>query len=214
MQPRHRWLGGGRSAKRKTMDLDLVAADELASASERGGVFAQIEAIERSSFPDDESLADHIRFEAKGRARTLLIARPRADTSVVWGYLLFERSAIVAHIMKLAVAEKMRRQGVGRALLAEAVRRVRKPTRGRTSSAGRPVSAMTLHVDPKRTGAVALYASMGFREDSRKVDYYCAGRDAILLQLDLTSHVSTAADLPSASRFRGPSRSAGAGEYP
>lgn len=168
------------------MDVVVSELDDMVP-SEREDVLAQVEGIERRSFPEYESLADILRNEVKGRARTLLVARPVADPRAVAGYLLLERSAIVVHIMKLAVAEAMRRRGVGRSLLTAAAQRVRTPVRGRTSATSRAVGAMTLHVDPARTEAVALYTSMGFAEDSRRVDYYAAGRDALFMELDLTA---------------------------
>lgn len=168
------------------MDVVVSELDDMVP-SEREDVLAQVEGIERRSFPEYESLADILRHEVKGRARTLLVARPVTDPRAVAGYLLLERSAIVVHIMKLAVAEAMRRRGVGRSLLRAAAQRVKTPVRGRTSATSRPVGAMTLHVDPARTEAVALYTSMGFAEDSRRVDYYAAGRDALFMELDLTA---------------------------
>jgi ribosomal protein S18 acetylase RimI-like enzyme len=183
--------------------IELCALDELTRAAERDDVFRQIEAIEKKSFPKHESLAEFIRHEAKGRARTLLVARlpPQREAQqpqVVVGYLLFERSAIVAHILKIAVLESVRRRGVGRALVAEAAQRAHTPARDRISAAARPMATMTLHVDPAREGAVGLYAAMGFRETSRRVDYYCPGRDAAFMELDLAAADWLHATSPSA----------------
>jgi ribosomal protein S18 acetylase RimI-like enzyme len=92
----------------------------------------------------------------------------------------------VAHINKLCVAEGVRRRGIGRALVAEAAQRAHAPIRGRSSVASRPLNTMTLHVDPVREAAFGLYRSMGFRETSRRLDYYCKGRDAAFMELDMT----------------------------
>ena len=100
------------------MDVRVCALDEVEGGVEQGALLlGQVVAIERASFPAYESLADHLRAEARARGRTLLVARPRADLAAVAGYLLLERRAVVVHVTKLAVAEQSRRRGVGRALL-------------------------------------------------------------------------------------------------
>lgn len=146
--------------------------------------FQAIERIERKSFPKHESLAGFMRSESRMRGRTLFMAEMEAGA--VAGYLLLQCGALVAHVLKLAVAPEFRRQRVASRLLREAMDIVRQPKRSTRSAMYRPVRTMTLHVDPDRSGAVALYRGLGFVEQSRRKDYYTVGRDALLMECDLT----------------------------
>lgn len=74
-----------------------------------------------------------------------------------------------------AVKESCRRQGHGEALLAAAVARCRR----------RKVQRVSLHVDPARTAAVALYRKVGFQVDATVVGYYAPQRDAYRMYMDL-----------------------------
>ena len=60
---------------------------------------------------------------------------------------------LTLHISKLAVDESYRRQGVGRLIMKELMRRSKKPG----------FDYIFLHVRKKNKGAVALYRSLGFK---------------------------------------------------
>lgn len=75
----------------------------------------------------------------------------------------------------VAVKEHCRRQGHGEALLAAAVERCRR----------RKVQRLSLHVDPTRTPAVALYRKAGFEVDTTVEGYYAPRRDAYRMYMDL-----------------------------
>jgi len=75
----------------------------------------------------------------------------------------------------VAVKESCRRQGHGEALLAAAVERCRR----------RKIQRLSLHVDPTRTAAVALYRKAGFQVDTTVEGYYAPHRDAYRMYLDL-----------------------------
>ena len=93
-------------------------------------------------------------------------------------------------ISKLAVDPLLRRRGIGKALLAAAVGRARS-MRARSCK---------LHVDETNTRARALYTSMGWVPvGERLVDFYKAGRHAILMELDLDPVVQMKQHGPSAS---------------
>jgi ribosomal protein S18 acetylase RimI-like enzyme len=47
------------------------------------------------------------------------------------------------------------------------------------------VQTVTLHVDPTREPAVALYAKLGFARERLVLDYYAQGRDAARMVLEL-----------------------------
>jgi len=79
----------------------------------------------------------------------------------------------------LMVADTWRRQGVGSALIAEAIRWAH----------GAGILKVELHVFPHNEAAIALYEKLGFRREGyrhahyRRLDGYV---DAILMALDLT----------------------------
>jgi ribosomal protein S18 acetylase RimI-like enzyme len=75
----------------------------------------------------------------------------------------------------ITVKESCRRQGHGEAVLAAAVERCRR----------RKVQRVTLHVDPARTAAVALYRKARFQIDATVQDYYAPQRNAYRMYIDL-----------------------------
>jgi RimJ/RimL family protein N-acetyltransferase len=87
-----------------------------------------------------------------------------------------------AHVadLGLMVARTHRRQGIGRALMEQAVRWAR--------SAG--VRKLELHVFPHNDAAIALYESMGFEREGYRKGHYQRDdgyQDAILMALELGS---------------------------
>jgi RimJ/RimL family protein N-acetyltransferase len=87
-----------------------------------------------------------------------------------------------AHVadLGLMVARTHRRQGIGRALMEQAVRWAR--------SAG--VRKLELHVFPHNDAAIALYESMGFEREGYRKGHYRRDdgyQDAILMALELGS---------------------------
>lgn len=78
-------------------------------------------------------------------------------------------------LMNVAVQASMRRRGVGRALVTEAIRH------GLTQAATRAV----LEVRASNESAQSLYRSLGFAEFSRRLRYYSnPDEDAVLMELD------------------------------
>ena len=71
--------------------------------------------------------------------------------------------------------ESCRRQGLGEALLQAAVERCRR----------KRVQRVSLHVDPTRTPAVALYRKAGFQVDATVEGYYSPQRNAYRMYMDL-----------------------------
>lgn len=93
------------------------------------------------------------------------------------GMVLARTVADEAEILTLAVAPARRGRGVGRALLAAAMR----------SAAGAGAIGMFLEVSVTNTAARRLYADAGFSEVGRRRKYYCDGTDAIILRAALLS---------------------------
>ncbi len=91
------------------------------------------------------------------------------------GFVLARLAGDEAEILTLAVAPAVRRQGVGRALLAAA--------QAHAAEAG--ATAMFLEVATRNAAAIALYQSLGFRQVGRRSAYYTSGDDALVLKATL-----------------------------
>lgn len=115
------------------------------------------------------SPADAVRAEASKRNALLLTTG--AGPADLTGYLFATRTGSSLHVLRVAVALTARRTGVASALLTAAA----SPTK---RGGARPL-ALTLHVDPVNTAAVALYTGAGFVDDGGLLaDYYSPGRPA------------------------------------
>nr|AAM93678.1 putative N-acetyltransferase [Oryza sativa Japonica Group] len=156
---------------------------ELDPAHPRAGrVIDDIVRTEKRIFPKHESLARTFHDELKRRNTTLIYSAAAAtipttgdaaaasdEEEEVVGYAMYTcATSLCASITKLAVKESRRRQGHGEALLMAAVEGCRR----------RRVQRVSLHVDPARAAAVALYRKAGFQVDATVVGYYAPRRDA------------------------------------
>ena len=100
--------------------------------------------------------------------------KPGASEPVIVGYHCFWIVFEELRLMNLAVRESMRRQGIGQALVTEALRM------GLRHSANRAV----LEVRASNEAAQALYQRMGFSQISRRSKYYSTPiEDAVLMEL-------------------------------
>ncbi|MEP6994570.1 MAG: GNAT family N-acetyltransferase [Acidobacteriota bacterium] len=133
----------------------------------------------RSGDLDDAYRLDQACFEpeiaySRGQIREFL-SRPNAIGVVaeigsgLAGFAIGNRSGTRGHIVTIDVPAGRRRQGVGRALLDELVRRLEQ-------SGARQIR---LEVDLRNAAAIAFYESLGFREGRRLRGYYGAGRDGL-----------------------------------
>jgi ribosomal-protein-alanine acetyltransferase len=107
----------------------------------------------------DGDRSEAVRFEA-ARVVGMASARMLADE---------------AHVMRLAVDDTERRQGVGRSLLDGLVAWARE----------QGAAAVVLEVRADNVAAQALYASAGFVTDGRRPRYYPDGEDALLCRRSL-----------------------------
>jgi len=87
------------------------------------------------------------------------------------GFILGRMMADEAEILNLAVCEEYRRQGEGRALLVELLRRF----------AESGVSRVFLEVRESNRGAIEFYERMGFRRSGRREGYYREPQEAALV---------------------------------
>lgn len=102
-----------------------------------------------------------------------------AGQSSVIGYHCFWIVFEELRLMNLAVQASMRRRGVGRALVTEAIRQ------GLTHTATRAV----LEVRASNEQAQSLYCRLGFVESGRRPRYYSnPDEDAVLMEMDLLAH--------------------------
>lgn len=133
---------------------------------------ARVELIERGAFLHPwsaASFADEI-----GRAdRLWYVAEEDAEIAGYAGMWLVDDQA---HVMNLAVADGLRRQGIASGLLGvlkEAARRG-------------GASEMTLEVRPSNEEALGLYSAQGFAEVGRRKGYYPQeGEDALIMTAPL-----------------------------
>lgn len=88
------------------------------------------------------------------------------------GFLCAWRVCEELSILNVATAPLMRRRGVARALLGQALERNRQ--------AG--LERALLEVRPSNQGAIALYLSFGFRQIDRRRGYYSDGEDALVME--------------------------------
>ena len=94
----------------------------------------------------------------------------------VLGYVLCWYVADEVHIVNLAVHPRWRRQGLARALLADAFARARR----------RGACMATLEVRVHNEAAIRLYESLGFRQVAIRKGYYADnGEDALVMLKDL-----------------------------
>jgi ribosomal-protein-alanine N-acetyltransferase len=94
------------------------------------------------------------------------------------GYFIMIIAVGEAHLLNLSVAAEHQRQGMGSALLHEALRNARE----------HGAKHLFLEVRPSNTAALRLYAAFSFRRIAERRGYYPAeqGReDALVLTLDL-----------------------------
>lgn len=133
-------------------------------------------AIERASFAYPWTAEQFLAELTKPYAHTLVVYLQQEPTSVLVGYAVYWLVGPELHLLNLAVAPAWRRQGIGRALLTEALRRGRE--------AGAEIA--WLEVRPSNTAALALYHSLGFRQVMVRKRYYESGEDALILMLSLT----------------------------
>lgn len=91
------------------------------------------------------------------------------------GFVLTERSRVLAHIITLDVLEPYRRQSIGSLLLAAAEK----------EAAGRGAGLMYLETATTNKAAIALWKKHGYRETATIENYYGRGQNAFEMQKTL-----------------------------
>lgn len=155
------------------VEATLVDFKELPK-TEAHSILAVIAAIEKKSFPTNEALTFNAKFLSKPNTRTLYVADPRVQFSVI-AYCVCTRfrSALILH--KLCVADCFRNQGVGKFLLAQVLKHAERTA----------CSNLELWVDPARVTAINLYTNAGLSQQYAVRNYYAPGRDGIKMSIQL-----------------------------
>ena len=142
------------------MDFTVLNADV--------SMLPQIERIEQACFSmpwTREQLSSQLDHE-----RHVFLAA--VSDGHVLGYVGMMYVLDEGYIANVAVAPEARRQGVGRALIAELLRRADEMS----------LAFVTLEVRPSNSAAIALYAGFGFEPVGRRKNYYDKpSEDALLM---------------------------------
>jgi len=131
----------------------------------------EILAIERASFPTPWSEYS-FRWELNDEKSHFLVAILNGH---VVGYCGFWLIAGEAHIANIAVHPNLRRRGIGRALLMNALR----------WACQRGAKFATLEVRRSNTAAQRLYESFGFEVVGVRRKYYEGREDALIMTLNM-----------------------------
>lgn len=107
--------------------------------------------LEKKSFSHAWSLEGY-RNELKKESTFIRVAVPRAGTDTIIGVICFRIIYGEGYLMKLNVAEKFRRQGIGSMMLNMFIETCEK----------RRVSDTVLDVSKENTAALSLYEKQGF----------------------------------------------------
>jgi [ribosomal protein S18]-alanine N-acetyltransferase len=99
------------------------------------------------------------------------------------GLLLARVTQDEGEILTLAVAAAARRQGIGSALVAMAMR----------EAAARGACTLWLEVSAANAAARSLYSKAGFVTAGQRQRYYADGTDALVLRADLNTCAATGA---------------------
>ena len=151
-------MGAEQKQKEGAFVVRVFRAEDAAAASE-----ILREARESASWSRQALLE----FMPLPGAVALMSERAGSPTGFVLGRLVADE----AEVLNLAVREECRRQGEGRALVEELLRRF----------AESGVSRVFLEVRESNRAAVGFYERMGFRQSGRREDYYREPREAALV---------------------------------
>lgn len=126
--------------------------------------------LERAGFPPKEQWSERSWLgELLGDGRTTLLARMHVPVGVI----ALQTVGDVADLHRLVVAPRVRRGGIGAALVAAGLAAVRQ--------AG--ARSVLLEVAYDNEPAIALYQRLGFEQLAARDDYYGPGQHALILKL-------------------------------
>ena len=124
--------------------------------------------LEQEAFTDPWTVAQ-IRGEL-GEPHALILLAEQLD-----GYAVFRHIAGEAELLRLAVAPRSRRRGLGRRLVEAGLESLR----------ATGCSACYLEVRTTNHPAIALYEELDFRRAGQRRTYYADGTDALIMHRSL-----------------------------
>lgn len=146
-----------------------MTGEEISITAARQEDLDAILALEGSGFPDSERWSRRSwQGELLGERRTVLVAR----ATQLFGVICLQTVGPAADLHRLVVSPRVRRQGVGSALVEAGVDAVR--------HLGARSVMLEVHYDNEP--AIALYQRMGFEQRAVRTDYYGPGQHALLLK--------------------------------
>ena len=129
-------------------------------------------AIENASFVQPWQVGAILAEQAHPDARLFVVKKTANPTSEVAAYVFLRHILEEVHVMKMAVAPRWRRQGLGTFALTQAVQRARQ--KGATQA--------VLEVRASNSAAVKLYTRTGFEIVGIRKRYYGpTGEDALVM---------------------------------
>lgn len=156
----------GSARERAGWELRRATTDDLDA----------VMAIETATFPSDAWSRDGMLAELRGPHGYYLVARGPDGTVDGYAGLLAPRGAEQGDIQTVAVAERARRRGLGRALVLALVAEARR----------RGARELFLEVRADNPVAQALYAALGFERVGTRPRYYQPDDvDAVVMRLDI-----------------------------
>jgi ribosomal-protein-alanine N-acetyltransferase len=132
---------------------------------------AEIDKLERDLFPHDSWSTDQWWRELAQPHNHYVVYE---SSGVISGYAGLSVSGSDADIQTIAVGESFQGQGIGRHLLGHLV----------DLSVELKVTFIFLEVRDDNSAALSLYSLFGFKEISKRVNYYPDGTDALVLRRD------------------------------
>ncbi|MGV7211356.1 ribosomal protein S18-alanine N-acetyltransferase [Oxalobacteraceae bacterium A2-2] len=136
---------------------------------------AEVFEVEQAVYPHPWTLANFADSLASGYQAWVL----RDTDAQLMGYFLLMTAVDEAHLLNVAVAAGRQGQGLGRALLNQAVACAR----------GLGMASVLLEVRPSNTRALNIYQRYGFQTIGRRKAYYPAANglreDAIVMRFTL-----------------------------
>ena len=131
--------------------------------------------VDREAFPEDPYPLVVLRQLVDIHGDRILVLD---DGEGLLGYVVFVNTSdgYVSWIMSLAVTPHLQGRGLGRRLMAEALRRLRTEH----------VHQVRLTVEPTNAAAIMLYRSLGFSsEEGVDKDYFGPGEDRLIMTLGM-----------------------------